>query len=704
MERFIGIDLGTTYSSIATIDEYGRPVIVKTVDGESLIPSAVYIDPQGNEIAGADAKDMMQAGEEDVAVFFKRYMGNKDIIFEYAGRRYTPTDLSAILLRKIKAEAEASLGTPVSKAVITVPAYFNDLQRNETMEAGRRAGLQVMRIINEPTAAAITYGVNREQNQRVLVYDLGGGTFDVTVLNITPQSITVLSTGGDHELGGKDWDDQLVTHICEQFKTEQGLDITESVEAYNDLAFNCEKLKKQLTDKESSSINVRYEGARAKYTITRTQFEQLTDHLLQRTKTITEYILGEAKLSWHDIGGVLLVGGSTRMPMVEKWVRQMSGKEPLRGVNVDEAVALGAAIQAGIEMQRQTYALGGGQDPRFRLATTMKIIDVMSHSLGTIAVSEDGEKYINSIIIEKNKPIPVTENKTFLQHTRQGSDNIQTVYLTQGESRDIECCLVVGKYIIHGIEHQKPEGSKINIEYSYDENGMIAVRAIQTETQKELQVEKVPLEEDMDWLYQKPQKNKMPVSIIIAIDLSGSMYGTPVKKAREAAMEFVRCMAANGEDLGTAQIGIMGFADEAKMVCRNSGETKELKKAIGKISISWSDSYPSVGGGNRNNPIEDAYKEFSSIKDTRKKILVILTDGVWGCTQKAIDWSDRYRREGLDIIAVGFGDADEKFLQRISTSSENALLTDLDHLVESFGSIAQEISQSGGTSGLRWTE
>lgn len=703
MERFIGIDLGTTYSSIATIDEYGRPVILKTVDGESLIPSAVYIDPQGNETAGAEAKEMMQTGEEDVAVFFKRYMGNKDIIFEYVGRRYTPTDLSAILLRKIKAEAEASLGTPVSKAVITVPAYFNDLQRSETMEAGRRAGLQVMRIINEPTAAAITYGVNREQNQRVLVYDLGGGTFDVTVLNITPQSITVLSTGGDHELGGKDWDDQLVNHICEQFKIEQGLDITESVEAYNDLAFNCEKLKKQLTDKESSSINVRYEGARAKYTITRTQFEQLTDHLLQRTKTITEYILGEAKLNWHDIDGVLLVGGSTRMPMVEKWVRKMSGKEPLRGVNVDEAVALGAAIQAGIEMQHQTYTLGGGQHPRFRLATSIKIVDVMSHSLGTIAVSEDGERYINSIIIEKNKPIPVTENKTFLQHTRRGSDNIQTVYLTQGESRDISCCLVVGKYTIHGIEHQKPEGTKINIEYSYDENGMIAVRAMQTEIQKELQVEKVPLEDDMDWLYQKPQKNKMPISIIIAIDLSGSMYGAPVKKAKEAAMEFVRCMAANEKDLGTVQIGIMGFADEAKMVCRNSGEIKELKKAIDKISISWSDSYPSVGGGNRNNPIEDAYKEFSNIEDTRKKILVILTDGVWGCTQRAIDWSDRYRREGLDIIAVGFGDADEKFLQRISTSSENALLTDLDHLVESFGSIAQEISQSGGTSGLRWT-
>lgn len=704
MERFIGIDLGTTYSSIATIDEYGQPVIVKTTDGESLIPSAVYVDSSGNEIVGVEAKEMMQAGVEDVAVFFKRYMGNKDMVFHYAGKPYTPTDLSTVLLRKIKMEAEASLGSPVTKAVITVPAYFNDIQRNETMKAGRDAGFQVLRIINEPTAAAIMYGFKFHPGQRVLVYDLGGGTFDVTVLEMTLKSINVLSTGGDHELGGKDWDDQLVNYVGEQFRLEYGFDLSDSIEAYNDLAFNCEKLKKQLSAKESSSITVRYEGVRGKYSVSRALFEQLTEHLLRSTKSMAELVLNEAGLQWKDIDGVLLVGGSTRMPMVENWVREMSGKEPLRGVNVDEAVALGAAIQAGIEVSRQLYSLGGMNKQQYQLASSIDIVDVMSHSLGTIAISEDGLRYINSRIISKNKPVPITERKEFLHHTNPNGDNTLDVYLTQGESSDIKNCIVVGKYVLSGIKHQ-PNGTKIEICYSYDLNGMVVVEGIQQETGISLHVDKVDLDENLDWLYEKPRGKHKPLSIIIAIDLSGSMIGSPVAKARDAAREFVMQLSAGNPNLENIEIGLMGFADKAEMVCRNSNNVNELLKTIKKIDAGWTKSYPNVGGGNDNNPLEDAYRKFNDVfnnKSDKKKILVVLTDGVWSNSQRAIKWSDRYREESMDIIAVGFGGADEKFLRRISTSSENALLTDLDHLVESFSNIAQEISRSGGTKHLSW--
>lgn len=353
MERFIGIDLGTTYSSVSTIDEYGKPVIVNNRDGEPLTPSVIYFGPQGNIVVGSEAKEMLTACEENVAMFFKRNMGDDLFRFYANDREYTAQDLSAILLRKLKDDAEMALGGEVKNAVITVPAYFNDLQRSQTIEAGKLAGFNVLRIINEPTAAAITYGISRDRHQRMLVYDLGGGTFDVTVLDITSDIISVLATGGDHELGGKDWDDQLLLYVVDQFQQEFGIDPTESVEAYNDLEYECEKVKKMLSQKDSAVINVRCNGMRGRYTVTRELFEQLTEAQLNSTKTMTEHVLEEAGLTWADLDGALLVGGSTRMPMVERWVRQMSGKEPLRGVNVDWAVSQGAAIQAGIEMQKK---------------------------------------------------------------------------------------------------------------------------------------------------------------------------------------------------------------------------------------------------------------------------------------------------------------------------------------------------------------
>ena len=696
MERFIGIDLGTTYSSVATIDEYGKPVIVKNHNGESLTPSVIYFDEFNNSIVGTEAKELLQSGEENVAMFFKRFIGDDVFRFYANDREYTAKDLSAILLRKLKSDAEEALGGEVRNVVITVPAYFNDLQRSETVAAGVEAGFNVLRIINEPTAAAITYGISRSNNQRLLVYDLGGGTFDVTVLQISSDTIKVLATGGDHELGGKDWDDMLLSYVVEQFQLEFGADPTESVEIYNDLAYDCEKVKKQLSSKESATINVRYNGMRGRYIITRQKFEDLTEGQLRSTKTMTEHVLSEAGLTWSDLDGALLVGGSTRMPMVENWVRQMSGKEPLRGVNVDEAVSLGAAIQAATEMQKKTsYRLGGSNDsiPKFRLVGSKNIIDVMSHSLGAIAVSEDGEKYVNSIIIPKNKAIPVTERKDFLHHTKQGNANELEVYLTQGESSEVTDCIVVGKYVFRGIDHLSGE-TIINIEYSYDENGLIVVNGTQQETGKRLQVEKVPIGDNMKWLYEKPRGKSLPLSIIIAVDLSGSMSGEPMKKAQEAALEFI-----NQIDMTLHRIGIMGFANKSKMFCQLTNVEKEAQTAVTKLKC----NADSVGYGNSNNPLSDAIDIFSKTKET-KNILIVLTDGVWSYPKDAIKSSDYCRDVGYEIVAIGFGSADKKFLERISTDSENALMTNLDNLVDSFGAIAQEISQHGGASGLKWNK
>ncbi len=684
MEHFIGIDLGTTYSAVSTIDEYGKPVILKNADGEHLTPSVVYFDNNGNAIAGSEAKEMMLSGEDNVIMFFKREMGNPEFRFNVYGKDYSATDLSAILLRKLKKDAELSLGGPVTKAVITVPAYFNDLQRNETIKAAQQAGLEVLRIINEPTAAAINYGVTRDMNQKLLVYDLGGGTFDVTVLEVRDGVINVLSTGGDHNLGGKDWDDCIINYITNQFVREFGEDPNDDPLTYNDLAFNAEKLKKQLSSAQSATMVVRYAGHRQKYEITREKFEELTANLLQITQEKTEDVLKESGLGWRDISGALLVGGSTKMPMVEKWVEQMSGRPPLRGINVDEAVCLGAGIQASLEVSRRNQRLGlPGNTRTFTLTggKELKIRDVMSHSLGAIAVSQDGERYVNSIIIKKNLTIPVSESRSFKHKTRRNSDNEMEVYLTQGEGTEVTQCTVVGHYMIRGVEHMNGGESIVSLQYSYDENGVINVAAHQQETGKSLRVEKLPLPEDMSWLYEKPKGKKCPMDIYLAIDVSGSMAGKPLKNAAEAASEFVKKM-----NLEYSTVGIVGFTDTVIEFCSPTSDLRTLEKAIKKLNP--------IGG--TKSPLEYCFKRLKCSEN--KPIIIVLTDGEWFDQKDAIVTSDKCRDAGIDIIAIGFGDADRKFLDRISTIS---VMTDLDNLVDSFSTIAQELTQTGGASGIK---
>lgn len=684
MEHFIGIDLGTTYSAVSTIDEYGKPVILKNCDGEHLTPSVVYFDEHGNAIAGAEAKEMMLSGEDNVIMFFKREMGNPEFSFNANGKDYSATDLSAILLRKLKSDAEISLGATVSKAVITVPAYFNDLQRNETIKAAQNAGLEVLRIINEPTAAAINYGITRDVDQKLLVYDLGGGTFDVTVLEVKNGGINVLATGGDHSLGGKDWDDCIINYITDQFIREFGEDPNDDPLTYNDLAFNAEKLKKQLSSTQSASMLVRYAGHRQKYEITREKFEELTANLLQSTQEKTEEVLREAGLRWQDISGALLVGGSTKMPMVEKWVQEMSGRAPLRGINVDEAVCLGAGIQASLEMANQSVRRGLPQGAFRKLSLpsgkNLQIKDVMSHSLGAIAVSQDGNRYVNSIIIRKNKTIPISESRSFKHKTRRNSDNEMEVYLTQGEGTEVKECTVVGRYMIRNIEYINGGESIIDLQYSYDENGVININGYQQETRRHLVAEKLPLQDDMSWLYEKP-KGKIAMNIILAIDISGSMAGKPLKNASSAAIEFV-----NKLNLETSSISIVGFTDSVVEYCSLSRDIKVIDKAIKKMSAR----------GGTNSPLEFCYKKLKYSED--KPIVVVLTDGEWFDQKDAIATSDRCKDAGIDIIAIGFGHADEKFLRRISTIS---VMTDLENLVESFSTIAQELTQSGNASSLK---
>lgn len=567
METTIGIDLGTTFSAVASVDENGRPVVLKNSLGESLTPSVVWFGA-AQIIVGAEAKELQAMGEQDVAAFFKRNMGDSNFSIQFHGKDYTAQEISALVLQKLKSDAEQTLGKPLRKAVITVPAYFNNFQREATIAAGNAAGLEVLRIINEPTAAAIAYGLSgKGDGQTVLVYDLGGGTFDVTLMRITSDCIEVLGTDGDHELGGKNWDDRIVNWVAQQFESEFGSDPLADNLTFNELLVRAENAKKQLSARDTTRIAIAHSGEKGRYDLNVQTFEEITKDLMERTGMLSNRLIEELNLSWADVNGVLLVGGSTRMPMVSKWVAQMSGKSPLRGINVDEAVALGAALQAHIDANGSEKQ----EKPLFRLGGQRTIRDVMSHSLGLVAENETRSRYINSIIIPKNLPIPSKETRPYQLRTLPGDRNIMETFMLQGESDRPLDCQVIGQYVFSGIEHESDGVVVLDISYSYDTNGVVEVSGVQRSTSAPLELQVKPAPDDLSWLDLPPTDKKLVpahLSLLIAVDLSGSMSGEPLRKSQEAAKDFIRQL-----DLANASVGLMVFSDKVKTIqglCQNA--------------------------------------------------------------------------------------------------------------------------------------
>jgi molecular chaperone DnaK len=686
MKYTLGIDLGTTFSVMAIVDESGRPVVLKNSEGSTTTPSVVYLGDR-EPIVGEEAKEYQAFGETEIAAFFKRSMGDRYFLLEYNDKTYDTIELSSLVLKKLKRDAEAALGVKVEDAVITVPAYFNNNQREATIRAGERAGLHVLRIINEPTAAAIAYGMDRSGGGKVLVYDLGGGTFDVTLASIGDASIEVMATDGDHSLGGKDWDDCLAMYISEQFQEEYGMDPLEDDDAFNSILVSCEKAKKQLSARDRTIIKVVYGGQSGQYEITKDMFEDVTQHLLERTWNLSNQALEHAKVNWHEIDEVILVGGSTRMPMVANFLETRLGKKPKTGINVDEVVACGAAIQAAIDVANQQHS-----KPVFSLGAAKKVEDVMSHSLGMVAINDDQTKYINSIIIAKNKKIPSTENRPYQIQTSPSLDNLLEVYVTQGESERPLDCDILGKYVISGISHVENEKAVVNVAYSYDENGIVQVTATEKSTGRSLAVSVEPIPDDLSWLDEPPVQEEEviiePLSVLIAIDLSYSMQGTPLREAQKAAKEFV-----NGMDLEHTTVGIIGFADHSQITLPLLSNYRSIVNGIEQLRPLFDKA--TLGYSNAGEPFADSYRVLT--KETGRKFLIVLTDGMWANQNEAVRLAERCHREDIEVIAVGFGTADEEFLRKIATADENALTTDLTQIVSSFSKIAQVLSDSSRT-------
>lgn len=674
----VGIDLGTTNSAIAYINQWGRPEVIPSPEGHHTTSSVVQFRADGQVVVGEAAKQEIALEKENTAHFFKRDMGTT-AAYEYRGRQYTPAALSAEVLKKLKADAEQHLGQAVERAVITVPAYFHDGPRIATREAGKLAGLEVAQMINEPTAAAFAYGLKQTQQEEiVLVYDLGGGTFDVTLVRIAPDAIEVIGTDGNHNLGGKDWDDRLLQYLCAEFQQRHGMDPLADPYTFQELLLRAEDAKKSLSARASAIVPINCGGKMDRIEVTRQRFDELTGDLLAQTEILMNKVLEETRYDYSRITGVLMVGGSTRMPACLELVRRATGKTPNTSINPDECVALGAAIQAS-EYSGERRTSGGG----LALLKRERVSDVMSHSLGMIAETKDRDRYINTVLIAKNSAIPSRQMRPYKVRTRDGFDNKTAVFVTQGEGEDPANCSFVGKYEIRGITHQPKGEAVLAISYEYDRSGVVTVSAAERSSERALAVEKQPLPEDMSWVFGKPREQVAArhKTIYLAVDLSGSMSGQPLEDAKKAMHSFV-----TNSDLAHTSIGLISFSDTVSVDREATQDGKKLRDAINDWEIG------ATGYGNATHPFKDVLRLLKDGNDLR--FCVVLADGVWSCQPQAIEAARQCHQLGIQVIAIGFGSADQSFLRSIANSEQGALFVSQSDLAATFENIAQVLVES----------
>ena len=467
MSKIIGIDLGTTNSCVAVM-EGGEAVVIANAEGARTTPSVVAFSKTGERMVGQVAKRQAVTNADRTIASIKRHMGeNYKVTIDQKG--YTPQEISAMVLQKLKADAEAYLGQTVTEAVITVPAYFSDAQRQATKDAGKIAGLEVKRIINEPTAAALAYGLDKEQEQKIMVYDLGGGTFDVSILEIGDGIVEVLSTSGDTRLGGDDFDQRIMNHLVSEFKRAEGIDLSNDRVAMQRLKEAAEKAKIELSGMTSTSINLPYITADATgpkhldVTLTRAQFNQLTADLVERTMKPVRQAMSDAGLKASDLHKVLLVGGSTRIPAVQEAVKSITGKEGFKGINPDECVALGAAIQGGV-------LTGDVKD--------VVLLDVTPLSLGLETMGG-----VFTRLIDRNTTIPTRKSQIF--STAADGQTTVEVHVLQGEREMAAYNKTLGKFQLSGIAPAPRGVPQIEVTFDIDANGIVNVSAKDLGTGKE---------------------------------------------------------------------------------------------------------------------------------------------------------------------------------------------------------------------------
>ena len=559
MSKIIGIDLGTTNSCVAVM-EGGQPVVIPNAEGNRTTPSIVGFTKDGERLVGQIAKRQAVTNPNRTVISIKREMGTNYKV-DIDGKSYTPQDISAMILSKMKETAEAYLGETVTQAVITVPAYFNDAQRQATKDAGRIAGLEVLRIINEPTAASLAYGLDKDGNQKILVYDLGGGTFDVSILDIGDGVFEVLSTNGNTRLGGDDFDDRLINYVADQFQRENGIDLRKDLTAAQRLKQECEKAKIELSGTTTVNINLPFITADATgpkhldMTITRAKFDELTADLVQATITPMEKALKDAGLTYNDINKVILVGGSTRIPAVQAAVKKVTGKEPFKGINPDECVAVGAAIQGGV--------LGGD-------VKDVLLLDVTPLSLGL-----ETEGHIFTRLIDRNTTIPTSKSQVF--STAADGQTTVEINVLQGERQMAYDNKSLGRFMLDGIAPAPRGVPQIEVTFSIDANGIVNVSAKDKATGRE---QKITITASSNLSEEEINQRVKEAEMYAEQDKKRKEEVETLNHADGMIYEIEKQLRENGDKLSEEDKNTVQSEIDAFKKTREGGNAEEIKAAM----------------------------------------------------------------------------------------------------------------------------
>ncbi len=619
MAKIIGIDLGTT-NSVAAVMQGGEPVVIPSAEGERLVPSVVAVNKNGERLVGRVARNQAIINPQNTIFSVKRFMGRKfddpevertkkrvpysvsaapngDVRVHLNGKDYSPPEISAMILAKIKADAEAYLGEPITQAVITVPAYFNDAQRNATKDAGKIAGLEVLRIINEPTASSLAYGLDKKKNEIIVVYDLGGGTFDVSILDVGDGVFQVRSTSGDTFLGGDDFDLRIMDYLIEEFKKDNGIDLHNDRQALQRLKEAAEKAKIELSTMMQTEINLPYLTADASgpkhlvTTLTRAKLEQITADLIDRTIAPVKQALADAGLKAADVHEIVLVGGMTRMPAIQDRVRAFFGKEPHKGVNPDEVVAIGAAIQAGV--------LGG--DVKDILLLDVIPLTLAIETLGGVATPQ----------IERNTTIPTRRTQVF--STAADNQTQVEIHVVQGERPMAADNKSLGKFILDGIPPAPRGVPQIEVTFDVDVNGILKVSAKDKATGRsqhititassglsEEEIER--MRKDAEAHAEEDRRRKELIEARNHAD--NTAYA-----AEKALREFGDKVPAEVRSDVEAKVTEVRSAAQGEDVAKIKSTTEALGQAIQKIGASVYGQGQEGGGGSEAGPSSDAGPE-----------------------------------------------------------------------------------------------
>ena len=563
MSKIIGIDLGTTNSCVAVM-EGGQPTVIANTEGSRTTPSVVAFTKDGERLIGQVAKRQAVTNPDRTVISIKREMGTTYKV-NIDGKQYTPQDISAMILTKMKETAESYLGEKVTQAVITVPAYFNDSQRQATKDAGRIAGLEVLRIINEPTAASLAYGLDKEENQKILVYDLGGGTFDVSILDIGDGVFEVLSTNGNTRLGGDDFDQRIIDYVAEQFKKENGIDLKQDKIASQRLKEAAEKAKIELSGTTTANINLPFITADATgpkhldVTLTRAKFDELTSDLVDATVEPMRKALKDAGLSVDQINKVILVGGSTRIPAVQDAVKKVTGKDPFKGINPDECVAIGAAIQGGV--------LGG------------EVKDVLLLDVTPLSLGLETEGHIFTKLIERNTTIPTSKSQIF--STAADGQTTVEIHVLQGERQMAYDNKTLGRFQLTGIAPAPRGVPQIEVTFSIDNNGIVNVSA-----------------------KDKATNNEQQITITASTNLSEEEINQRVKEAEQFAEQDKK----RKEEVETLNHADSLIYETEKTMRENGDKLSEEDKNTVQAEI---DAFKKVREGNNADEIKNAMEGFT---------------------------------------------------------------------------------------------